>query len=87
MADLLILKEEMPRSLASCYEAIVRNLDLIAGAYGRQGSAQRQARGIRTRLQNSRMDGIFQRGLHEFIGEFITENNRLGAAITEQFLL
>ena len=48
----------------------------IAGAYGRQGPAQRQARGIRTRLQNSRMDGIFQRGLHEFIGEFITENNR-----------
>ena len=33
------------------------------------------------------MDGIFQRGLHEFIGEFITENNRLGNAITEQFLL
>jgi hypothetical protein len=24
--------------------------------------------------------------LHEFIGEFITENNRLGALITEQFL-
>ena len=87
VADLLILKEEMPRSLASCYEAIVRNLDPVAGAYGRQGPAQRQARGIRTRLQNSRMDGIFQRGLHEFIGEFITENNRLGAAITEQFLL
>src|ERR1700742_2380597 len=87
VADLLILREEMPRSLASCYEAIVRNLDSIAGAYGRQGSAQRQARGIRTRLQNSRMDGIFQRGLHEFINEFITENNRLGANITEQFLV
>ncbi len=87
VADLLILKEEMPRSLASCYEAIVRNLDSISGAYGRQGPAQRQARGLRTRLQNSKMDGIFQRGLHEFIGEFITENNRLGAAITEQFLI
>src|SRR5215475_570091 len=86
VADLLILRDEMPRSLSSCYEAIVRNLDSIAGAYGRQGSAQRQARGIRTRLQNSRMDGIFQRGLHEFIGEFIVENNRLGASITEQFL-
>ena len=60
---------------------------LDRGAYGRQGPAQRQARGMRARLQNSRMDGIFQRGLHEFIGEFITENNRLGAAITEQFLL
>src|SRR3974377_714517 len=87
VADLLILRDEMPRSLAACYEAIVRNLDSIAGAYGRQGPAQRQARGIRTRLQNSRMDGIFQRGLHEFIGEFITENNRLGSAVTEQFLL
>ena len=87
VADLLILKEEMPRSLASCYEAIVRNLDAIGGAYGRQGPAQRQARGIRTRLQNSKMDGIFQRGLHEYIDEFITENNRVGSAITEQFLL
>jgi uncharacterized alpha-E superfamily protein len=65
---------------------MVRNLDSIAGAYQRQGPAQRQARGIRARLQNSRMDGIFQRGLHEFIGEFITENNRLGALVTEQFL-
>jgi len=32
------------------------------------------------------MDGIFQRGLHEFIGEFIAENNRLGSTISEQFL-
>jgi uncharacterized alpha-E superfamily protein len=86
VADLLILRDEMPRSLASCYEAIVRNLDSIAGAYNRQGPAQRQARGIRTRLQNSSMDGIFQRGLHEYIGEFIVENNRLGALVTEQFL-
>src|SRR5499433_1946137 len=86
VADLLILRDEMPRSLASCYEAIVRNLEWIAGAYNPRGPAQRQARGIRTRLQNSRMDGIFQRGLHEFIGEFIVENNRLGALITEQFL-
>ncbi len=87
VADLLILKDEMPRSLASCYEAIVRNLDQVGSAYGRQGQAQRLARGIRARLQNSNMEGIFQRGLHEFIGEFIEENNSLGAAITQQFLV
>src|SRR3569833_2480865 len=69
VADLLILREDMPRSFVFCYEAIVRNLDAIAGAYGRQGPAQRQARGIRTRLQNRRKDGIFQRDLHEYIGE------------------
>jgi uncharacterized alpha-E superfamily protein len=87
IGDLLILKEEMPRSLASCYEAIVRNLDSLSGAYGKQGPAQRHARGVRTLLQNSRMDGIFQRGLHEFIAEFISENNKLGAAVADQYLV
>ena len=87
IGDLLILKEEMPRSLASCYEAIVRNLDSLSSAYGKQGPAQRHARGVRTLLQNSRMDGIFQRGLHEFISEFISENNKLGGAIADQYLV
>jgi uncharacterized alpha-E superfamily protein len=32
------------------------------------------------------MDEIFQNGLHEFIGEFISSNNRLGAAISAQYL-
>ncbi len=86
VADLLILKEEMPRSLANCYENIVTNLDKMAGSYGRQGPAQRLARGVRTRLQNSRMDEIFQRGLHEFIQEFIADNNRIGGIITQQYL-
>lgn len=86
VADLLILKDEMPRSLASCYENIVRYLDDIGNAYGRQGPSQRHARGIRTRLQNSRMDGIFQNGLHEFIQEFIADNNRIGQTITQQYL-
>ncbi|MPZ40618.1 MAG: hypothetical protein GEU95_21720 [Rhizobiales bacterium] len=87
IADLLILKDEMPRSLASCYGNLVQNLDYIAQAYGRQGPAQRQARAIRTRLQNRRMEEIFQQGLHEFIGEFISSNNRLDSAITEQYLM
>jgi uncharacterized alpha-E superfamily protein len=86
IADLLILNDQMPRSLASCYDNIVRNLDSLADDYGRQGPAQRSARAIRTRLENSRMEEIFQHGLHEFIGEFIADNNRLGATITQQYL-
>jgi uncharacterized alpha-E superfamily protein len=86
IADLLILNDEMPRSLASCYENLVRYLDQIARAYGRQGPAQRHARSVRTRIENSRMDEIFQHGLHEFIGEFVADNNRLGTAITQQYL-
>ena len=33
------------------------------------------------------MEEIFQSGLHEFIDEFIDSNNRLGAAVTEQYLM
>ena len=87
VADLLILNNQMPRSLASCYENLVRNLDLIGQAYGRQGLAQRQARAIRARFESSRMEEIFQAGLHEFITEFIADNNRLGTTITQQYLL
>jgi uncharacterized alpha-E superfamily protein len=87
IADLLILKDEMPRSLASCYQNLVQNLDNIARVYGRQGPAQRQARALRARLENSRMEEIFQQGLHEFINEFINDNSRLGAAVTQQYLM
>jgi uncharacterized alpha-E superfamily protein len=87
VADLLILKDEMPRSLANCYDNLVQNLDHIGRAYGRQGLAQRQARAMRARLENSRIEEIFQSGLHEFIGEFIEGNNRLGTAVAQQYLM
>jgi uncharacterized alpha-E superfamily protein len=87
IADLLILRDELPRSLASCYQNLVLYLDHIARAYGRQGGSQRQARSTRTRIENSRMEEIFQNGLHEFISEFISENNQLGGAIAEQYLV
>src|SRR5437016_6004439 len=87
VADLLILNDQMPRSLASCYENLVRYLDQIARFYGRQGPSQRLARAVRTRLENSRMEELFQRGLHDVVGEFVADNNRLGSAITQQYLM
>ena len=87
VADLLMLRDEMPRSLASCYQNLVQNLDRIAAAYGRQGPAQRLARTIRARLEKLRIDEIFQSGVHEFIGHFVDDNNRLGTAIAQQYLM
>ncbi|MCT8972880.1 alpha-E domain-containing protein [Microbaculum marinisediminis] len=87
IADLLILREEMPRSLASCYANLTMFLDELARDYGRQGESQRHARRICAQLRNARTDDIFQGGLHEFLTEFITENNRLGALIADQYLI
>lgn len=87
IAELLILNDGLPRSLASCSGGLVRNLDRIGAAYGRHGSAQRHARGVRNRLEHSNMAEIFQHGLHEFIQEFIADNARLGEIITKQYLI
>lgn len=87
IADLLILNETLPRSLSSCYGNLARNLDQIGVAYSRQGPAQRHARGIRNRLEHSHINDIFQHGLHEFIQEFISDNNRLGEIIAKQYLI
>jgi uncharacterized alpha-E superfamily protein len=87
IADLLILNAQMPRSLASCYENLVRYLDEIAQAYAQQGPAQRKARAMLVRLKNLEMEQIFQRGLHEFIEEFLSDNNHLGQTISKQYLV
>lgn len=86
VADLLILRREMPRSLTSSYENLTRFLDEIAGDYGQQGQSQRLARTTFARLQNSDINTIFAGGLHEFLLAIIAENNRLGAAIADQYL-
>jgi uncharacterized alpha-E superfamily protein len=86
IADLLILKQELPRSLASCYGNVVNHLDSLASAYGRQGKTQRLARTVQTGLQDTGIERVFQVGLHEFLTRFIADNANVGQAITEQYL-
>ncbi len=86
VADLLILRPEMPRSLISCYESVVRYLDRLANTHGRQGQAQRHARAMYGKLENMSMEGLFQDGLHEFIGAFIADNSQLGTLVSDQYL-
>ncbi len=86
VADLLILRPEMPRSLLSCYESLVRNLDHLAQTHGRQGAAQRHARSVYGKLQNMTTESVFQDGLHEFVSAFLADNNQVGALISEQYL-
>ena len=86
IADLLILKSAMPRSLIFCYEGIDRALGSLARENGRSGAAQRQARAMLGALERASMAEIFQDGLHEFITTFIEDNAKLAATISEQYL-
>jgi len=87
VADLLVLNRQMPRSLASCQGMIVSYLEKLAADYGRRGPAQRLASNRLTQFNEARIEDIFQSGLHEYIQGFLNENNALGAAIHEQYLV
>jgi uncharacterized alpha-E superfamily protein len=85
VADLLIFNTRMPRSLSCCYAEIVELIDKLGAGSGRRGPATRIASRMRLELQDTDIDKIFASGLHEFIERFICDNNRLAAAVAEQF--
>ncbi|MGE0747257.1 MAG: alpha-E domain-containing protein [Rhodospirillales bacterium] len=86
VAELLILRPEMPRSLVACYNGITELLDLLAREYGRTGECHRLAGQIHAQLRYSRVDDIFRSGLHEFLTRFIDDTVVLGAEISNQYL-
>ena len=85
VAELLILRSELPRSLACSIEEAVSHLAFIGKLTGRQGEADRIARLSQAKLSRANIDGIFTQGLHEWLSASIHENSRLDRAIGNQF--
>jgi len=86
IAELLILRPEMPRSLISCSQEITQLLDLLDQSYGTRGECHRLAGRLHARLRFGKIDDIFQGGLHEFLTEFIDANVILGDEIARHYL-
>ncbi len=85
IADLMILRKEMPRSLSACATETVELLNDLASNSGRQGEADRLARRRLSQFESTNIERIFQSGLHEFLHRFIDENVALDQAIAQQF--
>lgn len=85
IADFLILNGRMPRSLAYCYEKIVSNLGYLEREYGDRHNAHDTAAGIKSMLHRREIQQIVDSGLHEFLEDFIGQNNRLGNEISEAY--
>jgi uncharacterized alpha-E superfamily protein len=85
VAEMLILREEMPRSLAASAEEVVQMLNRLGKVTGMQGEADRLARARYMRLSKSDIDSIIIGGLHEFLGGYIEGNAALDTAIAKQF--
>lgn len=85
IADFLILNVQMPRSLAYCYEKIVSNLGYLAQDYSERLAAHDTADAIRITLQTRAIRDIMDQGLHEFLEDFVSHNNKLGMQISDGY--
>jgi len=85
IADFVILDPRFPRSLAFCYAALRENLSALAQFHGHEGEAHVLLREVDQQLTGRTIDEIFDRGLHEFLGQFITQNKAVASAISEQY--
>lgn len=87
IAELLILRPEMPRSLRSCFDQITDTLDALAEIYGgERGECHRLAGRTHAQLRFGRIEDIFQQGLHEFLTDFIGMGVHLGNEISTFYL-
>lgn len=85
VAQFLILDGRLPRSLAFCATQIQSNLGYLAEEYGARHTCHDLADTLRARLKGRSIDTIFDSGLHEFIIDFIRDNNALGAQIEKDY--
>jgi uncharacterized alpha-E superfamily protein len=81
IAQFLILDERFPRSLAFCYKILGQNLNELARFHGHEGQSNVLMREAHQRLTTRPIREIFDRGLHEFVLEFIVSNRAIADAI------
>lgn len=85
VAELLILRDDMPRSLHFCMNGVVKNLDLIANNLSDE--TQRQAGLLHAELHYARVEDILEQGLHEWLTDFMDRIYLLGNGISKDFLV
>ncbi len=85
VAELLILRPDMPRSLAASLNEVVSNLVMVAE--DPTSETLRRAGKLRADLQYGRIDEILATGLHAFLTQFLDRVNELGTRISREFLV
>jgi len=85
VAELLILRADMPRSLAASLQEVVSNLQKVTD--DQTCETVRRAGKLNADLQYARIDEILATGLHAYLTQFLDRVNELGAHISRDFLV
>ncbi|MFM1906520.1 MAG: hypothetical protein RLZZ591_197 [Pseudomonadota bacterium] len=85
VAELLILRPDMPRSLHASLNEVVSNLAMVSGEAA--GETHRRAGKLCAELKYGRIDEILATGLHAYLTQFLDRVNDLGGHISREFLV
>ncbi|MEN3112866.1 alpha-E domain-containing protein [Uliginosibacterium paludis] len=85
VAELLLLRMDMPRSLAYCTDEMLGFLNQVSN--GRSDETQRRAGELASSLKYGRIEDILETGVHEYLTRFIIRINDIGNRLAADFLL
>ena len=85
VAELLILRPDMPRSLHASLNEVVSNLAMVAN--DPDSETHRRAGKLRAELKYGRIDEILATGLHAYLTQFLDRVNDLGSHISRDYLI
>ncbi|WP_321339811.1 alpha-E domain-containing protein [Breoghania sp.] len=85
VAEFLILRREMPRSLIHCYSWLTQSTSGIEQLYGERTPSIDITEQTYKTLREGDMTTIFADGLHEFLQNFIACNNELTMSLASDY--
>jgi len=84
VAELLLLRAEVPRSLRACLTELQHTLAELPGDNGRP--AQRLAAELEARLRYTVIEEVLETGMHAWITEYVDQVQSLGDAVHKCYL-
>ncbi len=85
VAELLMLRADMPRSLMGCMEEVVANLHQLRN--DNSADTERFAGRLHAELKFASIDDILKEGLHDYLDRFLADINELGKRVSRDFLM
>ncbi len=85
VAEFLILREQMPRSLVFSYQWINTALDGLGNLHEKRYACHDMAVKSLANLRSGKMEDIFQSGLHEYLAKFLGDNLALSSSIAQTY--
>jgi uncharacterized alpha-E superfamily protein len=85
VAELLMLRPDMPRSLVACMEEVVSNLQQVSNDIS--FDTERFAGKLHAELKFGRIDEFLDEGLHHYLTRFLEQIFEVGNRISRDFLV